>query len=405
MGFYLLNILFLVFSSLCYGQEPSTSPTPLESASPKNPRTKTFGSSLKKREKQKNDSSKVTENRDNTEDEIIKVKTDLIVSDVLVIDQKGNIIIGLKKKDFLVSEDGVSQEIGIFSFGEGAEIPRSIVLIIDYSGSQTPYIKNSIEGAKKLVDKLAVKDRMAIVTDDVQLLVDFTRDKELLKKELDNLEKKVQSKKSGRSEQYTALVATLQEMFDEEDIRPIVILQSDGDELFALKRTETDKDLPPVYRGLAFGIPLKNFSFADVYALVGRSRAIIYSIIPGFRLIGLSQEERVAKTQDTNAEESNDKKLLKEMTNLSNWFLKGQLGLLEISKLSGGYTDFIEKPEDAENVYSDLFTIINNRYVIGYYLTDEDRKGKRRTVKIEVKGHPEFIVTGRKSYFTPALGK
>lgn len=51
-------------------------------------------------------------------------------------------------------------------------VPRTIVLIIDYSGSQLPFIKNSVAAAKVLVDKLGPKDLMAIVTDDVELLLD-----------------------------------------------------------------------------------------------------------------------------------------------------------------------------------------------------------------------------------------
>jgi len=47
----------------------------------------------------------------------------------------------------------------------GATVPRSIILIIDYSPSQFAYIKDSIEAAKVLVDKLKPRDRMAVVTD------------------------------------------------------------------------------------------------------------------------------------------------------------------------------------------------------------------------------------------------
>jgi hypothetical protein len=44
---------------------------------------------------------------------------------------------------------------------------------------------------------------------------------------------------------------------------------------------------------------------------------------------------------------------------------------------------------------------MNQRYLIGYYPTNLEQDGKRRDVKIEVKGHPDYIVVGRKSYFAP----
>jgi len=60
---------------------------------------------------------------------------------------------------------------------------------------------------------------MAIVTDDVALLVDFTRDKTKLKQALDSLVKKSEARQFGRSSQFSALMATVREMFTEEDIR------------------------------------------------------------------------------------------------------------------------------------------------------------------------------------------
>jgi len=75
-----------------------------------------------------------------------------------------------------------------------------------------------------------------------------------------------------------------------------------------------------------------------------------------------------------------------------------QTAMYKIAELSGGFTSFLEKPEDAENVYSDIFTVIKNRYVIGYYPTNRTRDGKLRQITIQVRNHPEFTVTGRKAY-------
>ena len=76
----------------------------------------------------------------------------------------------------------------------------------------------------------------------------------------------------------------------------------------------------------------------------------------------------------------------------------GQTAMSKIAELSGGYTSFIEKPENAENVYSNIFTTIKNRYVFGYYSTNQEQDRKLRNIKIEVRNHPEYIVTGRKNY-------
>src|SRR5437879_6902870 len=138
----------------------------------------------------------------------------------------------------------------MFSLGDNATVPRSIVLIIDYSASQFPFIDTSIAAAKTLVDKIAPIDRMAIVTDDVELLQDFTNDKKILKDKLESLRQRSTNwdpshfsprEHFGRSAQYSAHLATLKEIFDEEDQRPVIIFQTDGNETVLFRNPITDR--------------------------------------------------------------------------------------------------------------------------------------------------------------------
>jgi hypothetical protein len=59
----------------------------------------------------------------------------------------------------------------------------------------------------------------------------------------------------------------------------------------------------------------------------------------------------------------------------------------------------LEQPNQADEIYTRVLTDIDRRYIIAYYPTNRARDGKRRTVNIEVRGHPEYLVWGRKSYF------
>ncbi len=193
MKLHLIIVLFLTFASVSFGQTPSASPTPPpQSVSLEKTKTKIFGSSLKKYEKKEQRYFQGNRKSDESDDsETIRIKTDLVVNDVLVTDQNGKMITDLKKDDFVVTENGAPQTIEMFSAGENTSVPRSIVLIIDCGAPQAPYLKTSIQAAKLLVDKLSPNDKMAIVTVDVKLRTDFTQDKILLKKTLDSLEKKI----------------------------------------------------------------------------------------------------------------------------------------------------------------------------------------------------------------------
>jgi len=415
------------------------------------PRLKDFGSSLKKLkwDPETNRTAEIQSSRPQTnDDDVIKIDTLLVAADLLVLDKQGNIVRGLAANDFRITEDGVPQQVGHFLLGDTSGISRSIVLIIDYSGSQFPYIQNSVAAAKVLVDGLKQTDQMAIVTDDVQMLIDFTNDKRELKKKLDSLVQKSKGsdgflgiggtrRRFGNSAQYSALMATLKEAFNKEDQRPIIIFQTDGDEAMYLRNSIVEPTVPP-------GTPLQllarvqdeveqrkklqragrtEFSLDDVYETVERSRATIYTIVPGAKLIGLTPQQLVQtrKTEDQRAvdemlptlrKESREAFLQREEARKSlvtdemikaraEEDLKVQKALFEVAPLAGGWTDFLERPEQAQSIYSRILSDINQRYIIGYYPTTKLRDGKRHAIKFEVKDHPDYTIVGRKSYYAP----
>src|SRR5438477_1576728 len=381
-----------------------------------------FGSSLKNLKWEPNQNSAVeTESRakptrDSTEDDVVKVETALVVNDLLVLDARGNPVPGLTAKDFAITEDGKPQEVGMFSLGDSANVPRSIVLIIDYSGSLLPYINMSIDAAKTLVDQLGPKDRMAVVTDDIKLLADFTQDKLELKSKVESLKKKALDDDArhgwfrGYSLQFSALLATLRELFDNEDLRPVVIFQTDGDELVLLQPQVADSALSGIAR---------NFSVNDVYKTAEKSRATIYTVIPGLKLLGLSeaeQYERLMRASDdrVTTQAAHRRKIPKSaqkrgvsdvIANLKRTLVAQQSTLAVISTISGGWTSFLEDPSQANEIYSHIFSDINRRYLVGYYPTNKEHDGKRRKVIISVRDHPEYIVMGRRAYYAPGPDK
>ena len=82
-----------------------------------------------------------------------------------------------------------------------------------------------------------------------------------------------------------------------------------------------------------------------------------------------------------------------------------QSALAEVASLTGGWTEFLEKASQADEIYSRIFSDINQRYIVGYYPTNKEFDGKRRKIKIEVRGHPDYQISGRKSYYAPGPNK
>jgi len=413
------------------------------------PKLKDFGSSLKKLkwDPQKNETV-ITQQASRDDEDVITIETSLVTSDVLVTDKQGRPVRNLKATDFTVSEDGVPQQIGHFVLGDNVNLSRSIVLIIDYSRSQFPYIADSIAAAGVLVDQLGPKDRMAIVTDDVDLLVDFTGDKRELKRGLESLLERNRGAKSflgvggkrprfGRSAQFSALMATLNEAFDDEDQNPVIVFQTDGDELEFLRNSvivhEVPSGLPPeILREVQEEVEQKRrlqrslmteFSLDDVYRAAERSRATIYSIIPRTRLLDLTQDEQIKRlaAEDSRSvatwseassekmrnsfkvlEEQRRKRLTPEILQARiDQELKIQRLLVDLAKMSGGWAEFLETKSQTASIYNRILADLNLRYIIGYYPTNKNHDGKKRQLTIEVKGHPEYIISSRKSYYAP----
>ncbi|HEX6187612.1 MAG TPA: hypothetical protein VFZ40_06010, partial [Pyrinomonadaceae bacterium] len=120
------------------------------------PKLKNFGSSLKRLKWDPAQNRAVETRRKNTAsqnsngEDVVRIETSLVVSDVIVLDRHGRPVPGLTSRDFIVTEDDRPQPVKMFSLGDDAAVSRSIVLVIDYSCSQVHFIKASIEAAKSL---------------------------------------------------------------------------------------------------------------------------------------------------------------------------------------------------------------------------------------------------------------
>jgi VWFA-related protein len=421
-----------------------------QSPSPQRKKIKDFGSSLKRLKWNPEKNTAVDSNNGTgtelNDGDVITIDTSLVSCELLVLDKQGNAVTGLTANDFSVAEDDTPQKVEHFFNGNNASVARTIVLIIDYSGSQFPYLNNSVAAAHIMVDKLGPKDRMAIVTDDVELLVDFTDDKKKLKDGLDELLDRTKLKKRffggtklrlGRSMQYSALMATLNEAFDEEDVRPIIIFQTDGDEALFLRNPSVVMTPPVGLQGDALEKAqqsfqfhqkelLKNlteFSLEDLYRAVERTRATIYTVIPGPKLVGLPIEEQAKKirsdrqaaqakileTVTSDGRRKVQERIARDEKNFTEDYdrwraelqFKQQSALVPVAVITGGWTEFLETPTQADQIYARIFSDINQRYIVGYYPTNKERDGKRRKIDFEVKGHPEYQIFGRRSYFAP----
>src|SRR5882724_743517 len=127
------------------------------------------------------------QDKQKVDDDVIKLETQEVSIPITVRDRKtGNLVPSLGKKDFKIYEDGVEQQISYFS---AERVPANIVLLIDTSSSVQSEIANIRESAWDFIRQMGDKDTFSIITftDTVDLILDWTSDKNKALKALNNL--------------------------------------------------------------------------------------------------------------------------------------------------------------------------------------------------------------------------
>lgn len=141
-----------------------------------------------------------------------------------VTDRNGRAIPGMQNADFSVYEDGARRNIVDVS---PANEPFNLVLLLDVSGSVEERIDFIRKAARDFLRTASPQDRISIISfhDDIQIISDFSRDRALLSKKLDELDA------GGATALYDALgytlVQTLKPLRGE---RTAIVVMSDGDD-------------------------------------------------------------------------------------------------------------------------------------------------------------------------------
>jgi VWFA-related protein len=108
------------------------------------------------------------------QDEIVRVETELVNLNVVVVDRQGRPVSGLRKEDFEVYEDNKPQEITHFA---AEQRPLKLVLLFDTSISMEAVLPQVKQEATALIGRLQPKDEVSIVSfaSEVRSLSDWIR--------------------------------------------------------------------------------------------------------------------------------------------------------------------------------------------------------------------------------------
>lgn len=241
-----------------------------------------------------------------------------------VTDRNGRAIGGMKESDFTVYENGVEREVTkVVPTSE----PFNLVLLLDVSGSVEERIEFIRKAARDFLNTASPQDRIAIISfrDDIQVISDFTTDRKLLSRKLDEIDA------GGGTAYYDALgyvlADTLKQLRGE---RTAIVVLSDGDD---------NKSFVP---------------FPAILEAITESGALIYPLyVPS----GLIPETSVPKPEVTI-----DPLRTRYLTLTTRAHEEGQ----KLATASGGVYYPIRHLQELQRAYDDVVVQLRTAYTITY---------------------------------------
>jgi len=174
---------------------------------------------------------------------------------------------GLKMDDFLVFEDRKPQKIEYFSqLTEGSDIPLTIALLIDTSGSVRSKLDDEKETAAEFLRSILRKgkDEALIIQFDseVRLVQDFTDDIDRLVRAMNGLE-------AGNSTSlYDAIYLAVEEKLKGEVGRKVIVAITDGDDTASKLKKEEAIDAAQRNDVLIYGIGVRSREFGANFGVL-----------------------------------------------------------------------------------------------------------------------------------------
>ena len=165
---------------------------------------------------------------------VFRVNVRLVRLLATVKDNYGNIVGNLKREEFTVLDNGVSQEIALFE--RHTEQPLSVALLIDISGSTAKDFKYQADSVTRFLRALFregnPKDAVALYSFNWQV----TRHTEDFTRNADRLERRVRSLKSeAGTAMYDAIWLAADDL-DEREGRRVMVVVTDGADTVSTKR-------------------------------------------------------------------------------------------------------------------------------------------------------------------------
>ena len=279
---------------------------------------------------------------------IFETGIEIVNLTVSITDPRDRYVTNLKEEDFQVFEDGIRQELSLFTH---ENLPISMVLLVDTSASMDEKLPTAQAAAVRFAGTLREQDRAQVVqfNDRITVLEDFTADQQRLESAISNL------RASGPTALHNALYVSLKELSKRKQRgqlrRRAIVLLSDGEDTASLVNDE------------------------QVIDLARKAEINIYAI--SLRPNRAQDRSRLAFSQAAHL-------------------------LTTLTRETGGQVHFPNSLSELDSVYDRIAEELRTQYNLGYVSANPRRDGKWRRIVVRVPTRDSLQIRHKLGYYAPS---
>lgn len=294
----------------------------------------------------------------------VKVDVDLVVLDALILQKKTARVVGnLKQADFVLTEDGVRQEIT--HFGQSTS-PLSVLLLVDRGGCLDPFGKEVRAATRAALSRLKPQDEVALMaySDTVQLVQGFVRDRGRIEEALERVPESNEEANHCLNRAFYDAAQYMMDAGNPVGRRVIIVITA--------VTSNMDCDGP---------------SSKEAARAIYESGSVVCGLIPSSP--GQRIENGVASVG----------------TRIGRMFKLPSISIKELADETGGEV-LDDKPEILDRAFNTLIDHLRTRYQLGFISSNRKRDGTTRKLKLEIvpaakKAQGELVVKTRRTYIAP----
>jgi Ca-activated chloride channel family protein len=269
----------------------------------------------------------------------ISVNVDLVVLHATVRNRNGGFASDLQQQDFAVYEDGVRQSIRLFRH---EDIPVTVGLVIDHSGSMKLKLPEVITAARTFVQTSNQQDRLFVVNFNEKVTLGLP-DTISFADRAEGLENAISRAPAiGMTALYDATVEALEQFRAGSKDKGALIIVSDG------------------------GDNASKHTLTELLKMAEQSSVVMYAI-------GIFDEDEVDRNPDV---------------------------LRRLARATGGEAFFPKALDEVVSICERIARDIRNQYTIGYVSSNVEKPGAYRTIRVAASGTPgsKLVVRARSGY-------